>query len=129
MNHRAAAVIAGDGDRIALAGDELYVDLDLSDTGLPAGSRLAIGDAVIELTAKPHRAGEKFAARFGASALRFVNARAGRELNLRGRSARVVVGGTVRAGDRVKRIAPEDSPGTPHRRSAEPIAAGEDPPL
>jgi len=108
MNYRCAALVAGSPSRVALAGDQLYVDLDLSESELPAGSLLAIGEATIELTAKPHRGCDKFAARFGTAALRFVNLGAGSELRLRGRNARVVVGGTIRRGDRVLRL-----PGAP----------------
>lgn len=102
MNARAAVLLAGPAERWSLAGDQLYVDLDLSEKHLPAGSQLAIGDAVIEISAKPHRGCAKFADRFGAEALRFVNTGIGRTLNLRGRNARVVVPGTIRRGDSVR---------------------------
>lgn len=101
MNARAAALVAGPLERWALAGDQLYVDLDLSEQRLPAGSRLAIGTAVIEITPKPHRGCAKFAERFGAEALRFVNTGAGALLNLRGRNARVLIPGTIRRSDPV----------------------------
>lgn len=104
MNIRSAALVAGSDERIPLAGDQLYVDFDLSEAKLPAGSRLAIGDAVIEITEKPHKGCDKFAARFGAAALRFVNIGEGKELSLRGRNARVVQPGTIRVGDVVKRV-------------------------
>ena len=104
MNARCAALVAGPRDRWPLAGDQLYVDFDLSEDGLPAGTRVAIGDAVIEITQKPHRGCAKFAARFGAEALRFVNTGDGMALNLRGRNARVVRGGTIRTGDAVRRV-------------------------
>lgn len=104
MNYRCALLVAGSSDRVPLAGDQLFVDLDLSEARLPAGSRLAFGEAVVEITAKPHLGCDKFAARYGVAALRFVNLGAGRELNLRGRNARVVVGGTIRQGDRVHRL-------------------------
>jgi MOSC domain-containing protein YiiM len=104
MNSRAAALVAGPIERWPLAGDQLYVDLDLSATNLPAGTRLAVGDAVIEITAKPHRGCAKFADRFGDEALRFVNTGHGLALNLRGRNARVVTPGTIRTGDRVRRL-------------------------
>jgi hypothetical protein len=106
MNARAIAIVSGASEpaRWALAGDQLYVDLDLSEAGLPAGTRLGIGDAVIEVTTKPHRGCAKFAARFGADALRFVNTGPGRVLNLRGRNARVVTPGTIRRGDVVRRL-------------------------
>jgi hypothetical protein len=106
MNARAIAIVSGgsEPDRWALAGDQLYVDLDLSEAGLTAGTRLGIGEAVIEVTTKPHRGCAKFAARFGADALRFVNTGPGRVLNLRGRNARVVTPGTVRRGDVVHRL-------------------------
>jgi hypothetical protein len=103
-NSRAIALVAGLRERWPLAGDQLYVDLDLSAEGLPAGTRLAIGDAVVEITAKAHRGCAKFAARFGREALRFVNTGPGRVLNLRGRNARVVIPGTVRRGDPVRRL-------------------------
>jgi hypothetical protein len=108
INSRLARLVAGGSEaRAALAGDQLHVDLDLSEASLPAGSRLAIGTAgaVIEITAKPHTGCAKFAARFGPVALRFVNTGAGRALNLRGRHAKVVVPGPVRRGDTVRRLA------------------------
>jgi len=104
MNSRLAALVAGTPDHGGLAGDQLYVDLDLSVRQLPAGSRLQIGQAVIEITAKPHRGCAKFAARFGNEALRFVNTGEGLVLNLRGRNAKVVVPGAIRSGDAVSRI-------------------------
>lgn len=103
MNARCAALVAGTEQHGGLAGDQLYVDLDLSEESLPAGARLEIGETVVELTAKPHRGCDKFAARFGLDALRFVNTGEGRRLRLRGRNARVVVGGTIRRGDVVRR--------------------------
>lgn len=101
MNYRCAALVAGSATRIPLAGDQLYLDLDLSEPELPAGSQLAIGKAAVEITGKPHLGCDKFAARYGAAALRFVNVGVGRELNLRGRNARVVCPGNIRRGDRV----------------------------
>jgi hypothetical protein len=112
MNARAAALIAGQRERWALAGDQLYVDLDLSEANLPPGTQLAIGTAVIEITAKPHRGCAKFSARFGPDALRFVNTGPGRALNLRGRNARVVVPGTIRRGNLVRRLALAQADGT-----------------
>lgn len=104
MNARVAALVAGQADRWQLAGDQLYVDLDLSQTNLPPGTRLALGTAVIEVTDKPHRGCKKFAERFGQEALRFVNSPAGRELRLRGMNARVEVSGVVCVGDAVRRL-------------------------
>lgn len=104
MNARAAALIAGAEERWALAGDQLYVDLDLSGANLPPGTRLSIGDAVLEVTAEPHTGCKKFVARFGLDAMQFVNSPAGRELNLRGINAKVVQSGTVRVGDAVRKL-------------------------
>jgi hypothetical protein len=103
MNSRAALLVAQDPDRRMLAGDQLYVDLDLSPGNLPPGTRLALGSAVIEVTDLPHLGCPKFAARFGQDAWRFVNSRIGRELRLRGLNPRVVVSGTVRAGDAIRK--------------------------
>lgn len=104
MNARAAALIAGTRERWPLAGDQLYVDLDLSGENLPPGSRLAIGSAVVEITAIPHNGCKKFTDRFGLDAVKFVNSETGRRLHLRGLNARVVTGGTIRTGDVVKKI-------------------------
>jgi hypothetical protein len=104
MNARLAALVAGDVARWGLAGDQLYVDFDLSEASCPPGTRLGIGSAVIEVTAQPHTGCAKFAGRFGEDALRFVNSPIGRELRLRGVNARVVTAGTVRPGDEVRRL-------------------------
>jgi len=105
MNARAIALIAGDRERWPLAGDQLYVDFDLSEANLPPGSRLELGSAVLEVTDKPHTGCHKFAARFGVDAVKFVNSIRGRSLNLRGVNAKVVKPGVIRTGDRVLRIA------------------------
>ena len=101
MNARVAALVAQDPGRWSLAGDQLYVDLDLSTSNLPPGSRLAIGDALVEITAQPHLGCAKFVSRFGTDAMRFVNSPVGRELHLRGVNAKVVRGGAIRRGDRI----------------------------
>jgi hypothetical protein len=104
MNARAAHAIAGSRERRKLAGDQLFVDLDLSIENLPAGTQLAVGDAVIEVTHEPHTGCAKFSARFGTEALKFVNKSPGRELRLRGVNTRVVTPGTVRAGDAIAKL-------------------------
>ena len=105
MNARAATLVAVDPQRRPLAGDQLYLDLDLSGENLPSGTRLEIGAAVIEITEQPHTGCAKFVKRFGPEALRFVNSPVGRQLNLRGVNARVVVAGPVKVGDVVRKIA------------------------
>jgi MOSC domain-containing protein YiiM len=104
MNARVAALVAGTRERWALAGDQLYVDLDLSGANLPPGTRLEVGSAVLEVTPAPHTGCGKFVRRFGVDAQRFVNSGAGRELNLRGLNTRVLVGGTVRTGDPIRKV-------------------------
>ena len=104
MNARAAEAITGSRERWPLAGDQFYVDLDLGIENLPAGSQLAIGDAVVEVTPEPHTGCAKFSARFGTEALKFVNKSPGRELRLRGVNARVVTPGTVRPGDTISKL-------------------------
>ena len=103
MNSRVAALLAGSSDGWSAAGDQLYVDLDLAESNLPAGMRLALGDAVLEVSAVPHTGCAKFSGRFGLDALRFVSTREGRELRLRGLNARVVQGGTIRLGDLISK--------------------------
>jgi hypothetical protein len=105
MNVRSARLIAGSDERRQLAGDQLFVDLDLSVDNLPPGTQLRIGDdATVEITEIPHRGCGKFSSRFGVDALKFVNSEVGRELNLRGVNARIVAGGTVRAGDPIVKL-------------------------
>lgn len=101
MNSRSAALIAGTRERWPLAGDQFFVDLDLSAENLPPGTRLRIGGATVEVTDMPHRGCGKFIAHFGESAREFVNSTTGVALNLRGINAMVIAGGTVRPGDAV----------------------------
>jgi MOSC domain-containing protein YiiM len=101
MNARAIQLIATDPARWPLAGDQLYIDMDLSGANLPPGTRLALGTAVIEITAEPHTGCKKFVQRYGLEAMKFVNSPAGRELSLRGIYAKVVRRGVARVGDRV----------------------------
>ena len=105
INARLSRLISGglDEDR-ALAGDQLHVDLDVSEANLPPGTRLAIGDAVIEVTDQPHTGCPTFAARFGKTALRFVNVGIGKQLRLRGINAKVVMPGTIRQGDTITKL-------------------------
>ena len=101
MNVRAIRAIAGREADWAMAGDQFYVDLDLSDINLPPGSQLKIGTALIEVTAEPHLGCRKFAERFGPDAVRFVNSTTGKALNLRGVNARVIEDGQVCKGDSI----------------------------
>jgi hypothetical protein len=107
MNARAAALVAGPRARWALAGDQLYVELDISYANVPPGTQLSIGEAVIEVTTAPHTGCGKFLRRFGVDAQRLVNSPAGRELNLRGINARVVTGGVIRRGDEIAKLSPD----------------------
>jgi MOSC domain-containing protein YiiM len=104
MNARTIALIAGDRKRWPLAGDQLYVDLDLSAENLPPGTRLAVGTAVIEVSEQPHTGCGKFSRRFGSDAQRFINSPVGRALHLRGINARIVEPGTVRRGDAIRKL-------------------------
>lgn len=104
MNWRCARLVAGRDDRVPLAGDQLYVDLDLSPENLPPGTRLRLGSAVIEVTAKPHTGCSKFTRRFGLAAHRWINGRVGQQHRLRGICAKVVIAGTITTGDEIVKI-------------------------
>jgi MOSC domain-containing protein YiiM len=118
MNARAVALVAGPRDRWPLAGDQLFVDLDLSTSNLPPGTRLELGSVVLEVSAYPHRGCKKFLARFGPDALDWVNSEVGCALNLRGINTTVVHSGVVRTGDTIRRavrpVAAAGEPGSAH---------------
>ena len=104
MNARVVALVSQDKQRWPLAGDQLFVDFDLSEANVPAGTKLAIGSAVIEVTAEPHTGCSKFIERFGLDAMKFVNAEERRDLHLRGINARVVQPGSLRVGDSITKL-------------------------
>ena len=104
MNAPAIGLVAKERERWALAGDQLYVDLDLSDENLPPGTRLAIGSAILEVSAKPHTGCRKFSDRFGVDAMKFVNSPEGKRLHLRGINTKIIQAGTIRVGDVVRKI-------------------------
>jgi MOSC domain-containing protein YiiM len=106
MGARAAALVADSGnhDAWAQAGDQLYVEFDLSEANLPAGTRIAIGEVLLEVSAEPHLGCGKFIKRFGVDAMKLVNSEEGRALRLRGVNAKVVEEGKIRAGDEVRKV-------------------------
>lgn len=103
MNSCVIALLAGSRDRWALAGDQLYVDFDLSEENLPAGTQFEIGSALLVVTDQPHTGCRKFAERFGPEALQLVSSPEGRRLRLRGIYAKVLRNGTVHRGDAVRK--------------------------
>ncbi|CAN5228812.1 MOSC domain-containing protein [soil metagenome] len=104
MNSRIIDLLAQDKIRWQLAGDQLYIDLNLSDENLPHGTRIAIGSAILEITQQPHTGCRKFVERFGLEAMKFVNSPIGKQFHLRGIYAKVVQSGTIRQGDNVRKI-------------------------
>jgi len=120
MNSRVIALLAGDRARWQLAGDQLFIDMDLSDANLPPGTRLTLGSAEIEITAEPHTGCQKFVQRFGPDAVKFVNSPEGKKLHLRGVNAKVVRSGVVRVGDSVLKNASvsNEATGLPHATTA-----------
>lgn len=106
MNVRVAELVAGGRERMTLAGDQLYVDFDLSIDNLPPGRVIQVGAAMLEVSEAPHLGCAKFVARFGADAMRFVNSAEGRQMRLRGANMRVLTPGVVRVGDAVTATVP-----------------------
>jgi len=109
MNSRVIDLIAQTRDRWTLAGDNLYVDMDLSEENLPVGQRLSLGNAILEITSIPHNGCGKFKARFGADALQFVNSPLGKQLHLRGIYAKIVQAGKIKTGDRLIKLPGEET--------------------
>ena len=106
MNARVAELISGDPDPAAWAqcGDQLYVDLDISEANMPPGTRLGVGEAVLEIQAEPHTGCVQFRSWWGGDALRHISTEEGRALRMRGVNTRVVQGGTVRPGDAARKL-------------------------
>ncbi len=104
MNARVIEAVAQTPERWSLAGDQLFLDMELSGENLPPGTQIALGDAIIEVTEPPHTGCKKFAARFGVDAMVFVNSGRGKTLNLRGICARVVKSGDIKIGDLARKI-------------------------
>ena len=104
MNARVIGLVAQTRDRWPLAGDQLYLDMDLSDDNLPPGTQLSLGDAIIEVTEPPHTGCKKFASRFGVDAMVFVNSGRGKKLNFRGINAKVVQSGDIKVGDVARKL-------------------------
>ena len=104
MNARVIELVAQDPDRWPLAGDNLYIDLDLNEDNLRCGQQLAVGSAVLEVTDTPHNGCNKFAERFGTDSVKFLNSAEGKQLHLRGIYAKIVQAGTVQVGDMVKKV-------------------------
>ena len=105
INSRALQLMAQSEQRWPLAGDQLVIDIDLSEANLPPGARLSVGSAVLEISAEPHTGCVKFARRFGNDSLRFVSTPIGQKMRLRGVNTRVVQSGDIRVGDIVEKVA------------------------
>ena len=103
-NARAIALLAQDEERWSLAGDQLYIDMDLSDDNIPPGTQLTIGSAIVEVSAQPHSGCKKFSSRFGVEAMKFVNSPEGKQLHLRGINTKVIQAGIIRVGDAVRKL-------------------------
>lgn len=106
INSRLLALLAQSEERWPLAGDQLVIDIDMSEDNLPPGAQLAIGSAVIEISKEPHTGCRKFADRFGQDALRFISTPMGRQMRMRGINTRVVQSGTIRVGDVATKVVP-----------------------
>ena len=104
MPARAIELIAGERANWAPAGDNLFIDMDLTPDNLPPGSRIGLGAAELEITAVPHNGCDSFIARYGRDACVFVNTGEGKRNRLRGIYARVVRDGVVSAGDSVRKL-------------------------
>ena len=106
MNARVAELISGDPDPASWAqcGDQLYVDLDISEANMPPGTRIGVGAAVLEVQSEPHTGCVQFRSWWGGDALRHISTEQGQALRMRGVNTRVVQSGIVRPGDRARKL-------------------------
>ena len=104
MNSRVAALVAGDKERWQLSGDQLFADIDLSAENMPPGTRIAVGQAILEATDQPHTGCKKFSARFGIDAMQLISSPVGKDLQLRGINCKVVQGGEIKPEDIVRKL-------------------------
>lgn len=104
MNVKVLECVSGGRDKWALAGDQLIVDLDVSEENLPVGQQIRIGDAVVEVTDVPHTGCAKFRRRYGNESLDYINGDGRESLRLRGVYVKVVEEATVRVGDVIAKI-------------------------
>ena len=104
MNSRVIQLLAGDKARWAESGDQLFVDLDLSEDNLPPGTQLQIGGVLMEVTPLPHTGCNKFARRFGMPARKWVMSDEGKRARRRGMYTRVLQDGEIAVGDRIRKL-------------------------
>ncbi len=104
MNTRVIQALTQDETRWALAGDQFFVDFDLSEENIPAGTRLALGSAIVEVSPLPHNGCKKFSARFGIDALKFISMAENKPLRMRGINAKIIQAGEVKQGDLIRKV-------------------------
>ena len=104
MNSRLIQLLTGDKTRWAEAGDQLFVDLDISKANLPPGARLQIGEVVMEISPLPHEGCTKFARRFGGPARKWIMSDEGVLERRRGVYATVIEDGAIKQGDRIQKL-------------------------
>lgn len=104
MNTRVIQALTQDETRWALAGDQFFVDFDLSEENIPAGTRLALGSAIVEVSPLPHNGCKKFSARFGVDALKFISMAENKPLRMRGINAKIIQAGEVKQGDLIRKV-------------------------
>jgi hypothetical protein len=104
MNSRVIQSLAGNKENWQWAGDQLFVDMDLSIDNLPPHSKLQVGSVILQISATPHTGCKKFSSRFGIEALEFISTPLGKSLRLRGVNAKVIQAGHIQVGDVVKKV-------------------------
>jgi len=104
MNSRVIALMTENCDQWQLAGDQLYIEMDISKNNLPSGSQLKVGSALLKVSEKPHTGCKIFSERFGLDALKFISSKQARELSLRGINTSIIKSGMVQTGDKVMKV-------------------------